>query len=617
MRKPVFSFRLPFIGPPLVAADPSPAQAGPFSNDHDALSSSGADSTFVIDVDSGRTVGTLSDLDGDEQDDAVHDVLKRTDVWFSYHATALEKESRDLAARHAEKGQPRHDLPREGPIEMEVLLEQQAREVLWGWGDRVKRKMRGAVSLETEKIGSNLATARQAVANAAAARDATERQRREITQHMALAPVVHGTGHGERGSGGHSPAGETVDSERHIASVSFWLLMVLLVLADFFANVPVFVELFPANKLVDDAFRQWEEVTLTTSDSLPTWFGMAHLLKRVAIYPESAILAVSVVVLFVFLGHQLGGSLRTLVVLWKHRTEAVSHTASSLWRQARWPAKLSLAGVLVMMAVLFAARAQVLPMAEQRAAQARSALTAMQAELKRYEQRGEVPPTDRVEAEALAVEEVHTRDARVDYARSIDRMNLPIFFLNMVLVLTAVVAGYQREKRRFVVTPHSALELLEEHRRVLAGLNAAHDVLFAQFATRREAAHGAMRAVGLGILRADHLLHADLFRDWQGKAERLRRSVPLFRTENARLRGLDVEDIVAFRTAVQMILPTPEEMGVVASAPPALHAYREEYGQLQARLTELDHVSLGADVGLVPMRPVVQAALASTHPLNN
>lgn len=567
-----------------------------------------ADSDFLGGTESGRTEGIGDDLGGDEQSDAVHDVLKRTDVWFAHHATALEKGALELAARHAEKGQPRHDLVREGPLEMEVLLEQQAREVLWGWGDRVKRKMRGAVSLEAEKIGYNLAVARQAVANAAAARDAMDRQRREIDQDMALMPHAPPAATG----GDHAASGETVEAERHMTGAWFWMLMVLLVLADFFANVPVFVELFPANKLVDDAFRQWEEITLAASETIPTWFGMAHLLKRVATYPESAILAISVVILFVFLGHQLGGSLRTLVVLWRHRTETVSHTAASVWRQARWPAKLSLVGVLVMVAVLFAARTRVLPMAEERVEQARSALTTVQTELRSYTERDEMPPLELMEREALAVEEVHTREARVDYAYAIDGMNLPILFLNLVLVLTAVVAGYQREKRRFVVTPQLALHTAEEHRRSMAAHNAALDALYGQFVARREAAHGATRAVGLGILRAEHLLDADLFRDWQGKAERLRRAIPLFRTENARLRGLDVVDILAFRTPAEMALPTPQEMGVVTTTPPTLEAARDEYVRLRARLTELDHASLGA-MSVRNLAVTEPPRFASTH----
>src|SRR6476620_9267689 len=128
-----------------------------------------ADSTLVVDAENGWAIGTAADLT-EIDSDPVHNVLKKTEVWFGYKAAAVEKEASELAAAHADKGQPRHDLPRTEPLEMEVLLEQRAREVLSGWVDRVHRQLQGAIAAETEAIGTRLAAARRAVANASSAR---------------------------------------------------------------------------------------------------------------------------------------------------------------------------------------------------------------------------------------------------------------------------------------------------------------------------------------------------------------------------------------------------------------------------------------------------------------
>ncbi|HEX2211482.1 MAG TPA: hypothetical protein VHG93_27600, partial [Longimicrobium sp.] len=146
-----------------------PASAAPDAEPADAPGRPDPESTLVVDAENGWALGTAADLT--EMDgDPVHNVLKRTEVWFGYRAAAVEKEARDLAAAHAEKGQPRHDLARSEPLEMEVLLEQRAREVLSGWTDRVHRQLQGAVAAETEGIGTRLAAARRAVANAVSAR---------------------------------------------------------------------------------------------------------------------------------------------------------------------------------------------------------------------------------------------------------------------------------------------------------------------------------------------------------------------------------------------------------------------------------------------------------------
>ena len=49
-----------------------------------------------------------------------------------------------------------------------------------------------------------------------------------------------------------------------------------------------------------------------------------------------------------------------------------------------------------------------------------------------------------------------------------------------------------------------------------------------------------------GIGRAEHLLAASPLAEWRAKADRLNGVIPLFRGENARLRGIDPANILAF-----------------------------------------------------------------------
>jgi hypothetical protein len=534
-------------------------------------------STIVVDAENGWAVGTAADLteiDGDP----VHNVLKRTEVWFGYRAAAMEKEARELAAAHADKGQPRHDLPRTEPVEMEVLLEQRAREVLSGWVDRVHRQLQGAIAAETEAIGSRLASARRAVANASSAR-AILGPRAPMPERVPALRLVRD------GEPSTPPAAEQateeITAERHLKGYWFWPLMVLLMMADFFANHPVFVELFPANRLLDQGFAEWEERML--SDGLTSAHGFWTMLQRALVYPEPSILAGVVVLLLLFLGHTCGGHLRTLVALFRHRRGHVSAANAHAFRQSAWPAFGALAGAALIVAMLGFARGQVLPAADERLATARQELATAQRD-RQAAQASEVSELEMAEkgrSVARAQAEVRLREERHSYAAAIARMNLAIAGLNAALVLAAILVGYLREERRFSIVPQSVTDHAAERARRQADLSV-------EFGDRRAAAHQALDEVRAGLLRVEHLLSVQLLRDWHGKAERLRGVVSTFRIENARLRGLDVGDIAAFRVPVAISFTQPDPQQFALERPGALDAYRVECARLQDTLLDLD-----------------------------
>lgn len=551
---------------------------GPASAPPPAAASPDADSTLVVDAENGWAIGTAADLtefDGDP----VHNVLKRSEVWFGYKAAAVEKEAREMAAAHAEKGQPRHDLPRSEPLEMEVLLEQRAREVLSGWVDRVHRQLQGAIAAETEALGTRLAAARRAVANAASAR-AILGPRAPLAERTAPVRIAAAEPRSPEPRAAESVL-EEITAERHLKSHWFWPLMILLMLADFFANHPVFVELFPAKPLLDEGFEEWEQLQL--SEGLSIWHGIATMVKKAAVYPEPSILAGVVVLLLLFLGHTFGGHLRMLVALFHHRRGEASAANAHTFRQSVWSATLAFVGFVLVVAMLGVARGDVLPAANKRLDAARKELMVAEERLQTAIKDGasEQAIARLINEEAEAQDHVRQREDRHSYAEAINQMNLAIVGLNLALVLSATLVGYLREEKRFSVIPHAATARAADHAR------RHHDVQ-TEFAERRAAAHQALDDVRAGILRVEHLLAVQLLRDWHGKAERLRGTVSMFRIENARLRGLDVTDIAAFRTPVDVSFAAPDPDRLTLERPRALDTYRVDCARLQDHLLDLD-----------------------------
>src|SRR5688572_10188958 len=61
------------------------------------------------------------------------------------------------------------------------------------------------------------------------------------------------------------------------------------------------------------------------------------------------------------------------------------------------------------------------------------------------------------------------------------------------------------------------------------------------------------------VSRVQHLLRSNPLREWKGKEDRLRSVIPLFRGENARLRGMDPASIAAFRNRYELDFPAINE----------------------------------------------------------
>jgi hypothetical protein len=221
-------------------------------------------------------------------------------------------------------------------------------------------------------------------------------------------------------------------------------------------------------------------------------------------------------------------------------------------------------------------------MAQERLVAAEQELAELQAELTALEAAEAEVPSSFFERQAAAEEAVLYRTARMDYAETISAVNRPMLFLNLVLVMAAVLIGYSTTRGR--------IRGLAARQREIELASAKSELQTARlsFAGHRREAHAALRRADGSVTRIEHLLGTAVLEDLEAKKARVRCAIPLFRSENARLRGLDVSDIIAFQTPPWMDLPTAEDLSLRIDAPPNYADYRQELGELKRRLTDLD-----------------------------
>jgi hypothetical protein len=150
--------------------------------------------------------------------------------------------------------------------------------------------------------------------------------------------------------------------------------------------------------------------------------------------------------------------------------------------------------------------------------------------------------------ELLAVENnKRYLDDDAAYAKTVQKNNVPILGLNLALILAAIVLGFS----------HASEDLGDkrgEHPGIVAArarLGALDGEMFAALDAGRRAESQAHAE----IARVHHLLRASPLREWRSKLQRLDGVIPLFRGENARLRGLDPANIRAFDLPANLDVP--------------------------------------------------------------
>jgi hypothetical protein len=221
--------------------------------------------------------------------------------------------------------------------------------------------------------------------------------------------------------------------------------------------------------------------------------------------------------------------------------------------------------------------------------------------------------------------EVEHRSRRLDFAGSIDAMNYSISGLNVVLVIAAAVAGFNRQ-RVIVSTQQKVAHLAgltppEPESEVVSHVEEtvpADDpekamaerlrALRTSLAQRRDEMADGLRAADRAISRARQLADSDPVREWRGIANRLRCAIPMFRNENARLRHLDPRDIRAFSRPVDISFDPP----VFECRPSLRNQIDESAAKLEALSAECEQLGTGVRRSGLHSDPAVSSTSTAT-----
>lgn len=458
----------------------------------------------------------------------VHAITKKTDYWFEREVHGIERQATESAHAWADKGLPRHDVPRTEPLEPEQVLAKLCAQTFRQWQLRVRTRMHDAIEETCRDLGEHVATLRQRVSRLDVLRHELERGeerieklRRQIESDdrpVTYAALIPGWG--------------------------FWLGAVLLALVEFTANFPVFRLLLPASAEAARAAAD-RVAEIDPADALA---GLKTIGVEWGTHLEAVVVAAVAVIVLVVLGKFVGRAARARYALDAADYPAARQTVRAHQREFHVKLLAGAAGLACALGFLFLSRDNIAEVTARRVASDSTAVVvaerALGAATVSSDLSDDVPAQEGL-AEAREVLALHTADAA--YADVVAQNNLPILLLNLALVITAALLGYA----------HAAADLSEKRgenpdlaklRERCADLR--HDQLTVDHEAR--AAAGAAHAA---IARVQQLLQAHPLRGWESKVHRLESVIPRFRGENARHRGLDPANIRAFDGAPVLDLP--------------------------------------------------------------
>jgi hypothetical protein len=481
-----------------------------------------------------RQPETASAAETDAMDAAiaggVHEITKSTNYWFDREIGVLERDARAQAADWAAKGLPRHDVARDA-LEVEQFVAGRCVETFRQWIDRVRVKMRDAIAHEAEGIAANTAALQAATGR-------IERLTSEMADIDQRVNDLRAIPKEDAGPVGFTPIMPS--------RVFFWTFAVLLTLVEFFANFPVFRLLLP----MKPALAKAAQLVAEDSANGEWWSGIMLQLKEMALHLDALVVALVAVLVLVLFGKTLGTSARVLFAL-KPSDHPLAATTIRGVRRQYWAALVGCTiGLTAVLAFLFFSRGSIASVAAQR-------VTADSVEFQRLTNEAAktsvanlaaVSQMSRRISEQTQTLELHRDDAA--YATTVQNNNMPLLLFNIGLVLAAAMLGYLSYKHTVSDGrgEHPAIVPLRADRRTLQ--HEAHATV--QSGRSLEALARA------GIGRAEHLMSASPLAEWRAKADRLNGVIPLFRGENARLRGIDPANILAFANKPPLTLPIVE-----------------------------------------------------------
>jgi hypothetical protein len=470
------------------------------------------------------------DDDGDDET-GVHAVTRRTDYWFNRELAQLEQEARHLAAEWAEKGLPRHDVERVSVLEPEQVLGMKALELFRQWQKRVRTRMQDHIQIGSTNLNRLIGESRaeiNALETSANERNNTRTQIDSLQHFKESDPA-------------------RVGYDRIFkSSVGFWIFASILAMAEFTANFPVFRLLLP----MDSTLAQLAS-TLGEAAETHTWLaGPLVLFQDILLHFEAFLVALIAVVILVLLGKTTGSSLRSIIAFRASEAPMAATTIKAHRRQHVTIFLIGLLGIASVLSFMYFSRAQISETAQSRV---RSDSVSLRQALVQQQEAGSdlarAPAAMQRVNDASRTLRQHLDDAA--YAETVQRINNAIVWLNIGLVLAAMTLGfvYKKEDLTDRQGEHASLKPL---RKKLQSLE--RDAL-GHARSARIALSGAAAEAG----RINHLLDSHPLRDWQGKQDRLQSVILQFRGENARLRGLDPANVLAFAQPSRIVFPEVDE----------------------------------------------------------
>ena len=486
------------------------------------------------------------------------------DKWFALEVHALENEAKESAANWAQAGIPRQDAIPEGELPPEQALHRRGSEIFTQWVQKTTTRVQDAIEAHVQR-------ARQSLNDMTFSLEEIRRAKLELAEIDTRSTSLESSQRGRESSFGFR------------SFFTWWWfipLILLLVAVDWVANVPVFQELLPQDA---DIGQQWA-VLAAEAETHGAFAGLYRLWYRIALAPEVAILALGVIVFLVVLAHIFGESVRRIVAVHERDVPEAGRSVRQYRRQFWIPAGVGLVGGALVVAFLFLAREQIHTFAQSRLAQTNAQIERLDEQTAAATAAGSMNDVTRLSSLRPALEDERaTREERVAYAERIQATNGPIAILNGVLFLTAALLGYL--KVRDSVTANDPqdprLQDLRFRRQQLRDL----------ITRDRERVREADRQARESIAWAEFLSQSKPFEDWAGRRDRLARVVPMFRAENARVRGIDPHNIAAFRV----------EPRFEAAVPEAHNRFRlpQDFGAVKER-----HLALNQEWAVVDEKPV-------------
>lgn len=434
----------------------------------------------------------------------------------------------------------------------ERTLRQRCRAVFDRWRSGQRRRLRGVLTDREETISRLLGRASLLLDRMDRMTNELIRlkarrltRRREVRQSL-------GDGGGERSRG--------IPTKIYVGAIGF------LGLVEFFANAPVFSTLLPRDPLTE---RQIQVMAETSQGWLA---GIERVLAQLVLRPDAALLAAGVITFLCVLAHFFGHSLRELVTQKDDDSHRDTVTSRSPMENVV-PLVLTGLGLALVLGVLFEARVILGEVGERRYQVDIAAVEELRREAGWRRTDGALLEANELTNRAEDLESAATRLR--EYAASMSRMTFPILLLNLTLVLAAISAAYfhkqTRSREQFNEAPYE-----QDRRSLIEGIESTADEVAAVLAR-----------VVRPIRELRTFAEDGAEQDPGPVAQSLESVISLYRTENARARGVAPENVAAFRTPVHLDLETDDAVGDLSSHLESVGEYEEERKRLNRRFEKI------------------------------